>query len=36
MGIVKTLGRIPLVGMVGDVVEGYVPLVDDYFYCKWL
>ena len=36
MGVVRALERIPLVGMVGGVVEGYVPLVDDYFYCKSL
>ena len=33
MGIVKGLERIPIVGLVGEFVEGYLPLVDDYFYC---
>jgi len=33
MGIVRTLERVPLVGLVGDLVEGYIPLVDEYFYC---
>ncbi|GFZ49411.1 hypothetical protein JCM24511_07531 [Saitozyma sp. JCM 24511] len=32
LGWVKTLERIPLVGLVGELVEGYLPLVDDYFY----
>lgn len=34
MGIVKALERVPLVGLVGDLVEGYIPLVDEYFYCE--
>lgn len=34
LGWVKTLERIPLVGLVGELVEGYLPLVDDYFYCE--
>lgn len=28
------LERIPLVGLVGDFVEGYLPFVDEYFYCE--
>jgi peroxin-16 len=35
MTIVKRLERIPLVGLVGELVEGYLPLVDEYFYCKF-
>jgi len=34
MGFVKGLERIPIVGLVGELVEGYLPLVDDYFYCE--
>ena len=32
--VVKGLERIPVVGLVGEFVEGYLPLVDDYFYCE--
>jgi hypothetical protein len=34
MALVKGLERIPLIGLAGGFVEGYIPLVDDYFYCK--
>jgi hypothetical protein len=34
MAVVKGLERIPLIGIAGGFVEGYIPLVDDYFYCK--
>lgn len=34
MAVVKGLGRIPIVGLVGELVEGYLPLVDDYIYCR--
>lgn len=34
MSVVKGLERIPMVGLVGELVEGYLPLVDDYFYCR--
>ncbi|ODN78927.1 hypothetical protein L202_04450 [Cryptococcus amylolentus CBS 6039] len=30
--VAQGLERIPLVGLVGELVEGYLPLVDDYFY----
>ncbi|WVQ74803.1 hypothetical protein IAR50_004409 [Cryptococcus sp. DSM 104548] len=30
--VARGLERIPLVGLVGELVEGYLPLVDDYFY----
>lgn len=33
MGVVKFIERIPVVGLFGEFVEGYVPLIDDYFYC---
>ena len=33
MGIVRTLEKVPLVRIAGEFVEGYIPLVDDYFYC---
>jgi peroxin-16 len=36
MGALGFLERIPLVGLVGGFVEGYIPLVDDYFYCGCL
>jgi hypothetical protein len=35
MAIVKGLERIPLIGIAGGFVEGYIPLVDDYFYCEF-
>lgn len=35
LGVVKRVERVPLVGVLGEFVEGYFPLVDDYFYCKW-
>lgn len=28
------LERITLIGLVGDFVEGYLPFVDEYFYCE--
>jgi peroxin-16 len=34
MAVVKGLERIPLIGIAGGFVEGYIPLVDDYFYCE--
>lgn len=34
MGVIKWVERIPLVGLVGELVEGYVSLVDDYLYCE--
>ncbi|WWC63177.1 uncharacterized protein I303_105777 [Kwoniella dejecticola CBS 10117] len=34
LSLSKGLERIPLVGLVGELVEGYLPLVDDYFYCR--
>lgn len=36
MAVVKGIQRIPLVGIAGELVEGYLPLVDDYFYCTSL
>ncbi|WVF72701.1 hypothetical protein IAT40_007519 [Kwoniella sp. CBS 6097] len=33
-GIAKGLGRVPVLGLVGELVQGYLPLVDDYFYCE--
>jgi peroxin-16 len=36
MAVVKGLERIPLIGIAGGFVEGYIPLVDDYFYCESL
>jgi hypothetical protein len=35
MAVVKGLERIPLIGIAGGFVEGYIPLVDDYFYCEF-
>ncbi|EIW67372.1 hypothetical protein TREMEDRAFT_16146, partial [Tremella mesenterica DSM 1558] len=32
LGVVRTLERIPVVGLVGEFVEAYLPLVDDYLY----
>jgi hypothetical protein len=34
MAVLGALERIPLIGLAGGFVEGYIPLVDDYFYCK--
>lgn len=34
--VCKVLERVPLVGLVGDFVEGYLPFVDEYFYCERL
>lgn len=34
MGLVKFMERIPIVGLFGEFVKGYVPLVDEYFYCE--
>jgi hypothetical protein len=34
MRVVKGIERIPIVGMIGELLEGYLPLVDDYFYCE--
>ena len=34
MALVKGIERIPLIGLAGEFVEGYIPLVDDYFYCE--
>lgn len=34
MALVKGIERIPLFGLAGEFVEGYIPLVDDYFYCE--
>ncbi|WVW85740.1 hypothetical protein I302_107778 [Kwoniella bestiolae CBS 10118] len=33
LGLTRLLEKIPLVGLLGELVEGYLPLVDDYFYC---
>lgn len=33
MGVVKVLEKIPLVGLAGQLLEGYLSLVDDNFYC---
>ena len=27
-------GRIPLVGVVGALVHSWIPLIEDYYYCK--
>ena len=35
MTVVRGIQRIPLVGIAAELVEGYLPLVDDYFYCKF-
>ncbi|OWZ31130.1 peroxin-16 [Cryptococcus neoformans AD2-60a] len=32
VSVARTLERIPILGLVGDLVEGYLPLVDDYFF----
>ncbi|WRT68295.1 uncharacterized protein IL334_005271 [Kwoniella shivajii] len=32
LGLAKGLERVPILGLVGELVEGYLPLVDDYFY----
>ncbi|WWD18976.1 hypothetical protein CI109_103433 [Kwoniella shandongensis] len=32
MSVVNDLERIPLLGLVGELMEGYLPLVDDYFF----
>ncbi|OCF57410.1 peroxin-16 [Kwoniella mangroviensis CBS 10435] len=36
LGLTRLVEKIPIVGLVGDLVEGYLPLVDDYFYCELL
>jgi peroxin-16 len=35
MSVVGWLEKWPVVGLVGEFLEGYVPLVDDLFYCEW-
>lgn len=35
MAVVKALERVPLVGIAGGLIEAYLPLVDDNFYCKY-
>ncbi|WWC90818.1 uncharacterized protein L201_005755 [Kwoniella dendrophila CBS 6074] len=35
LSISSKLEKIPLIGLVGGLVEGYLPLIDDYFYCKY-
>lgn len=32
MSVTKAVERIPLVGLLGDFAEGYLGLVDEYFY----
>ncbi|ORY35444.1 peroxisome membrane protein [Naematelia encephala] len=32
LGIAKVLEKVPLIGLLGQFVEGYLPLVDDYHY----
>ncbi|KAL7423423.1 hypothetical protein Q5752_001003 [Cryptotrichosporon argae] len=32
MAVVAALERVPLIGLAGELVEAYIPLVDDYFY----
>ncbi|GMK59154.1 hypothetical protein CspeluHIS016_0701690 [Cutaneotrichosporon spelunceum] len=32
VGVINFLGRIPLISLAGDLIGGYLPLVDDYFY----
>ena len=32
--VVHALEGVPIVGLVGELVESYMSLVDDYFYCK--
>lgn len=34
MGLVRGLQRIPLIGLAGGLIEGYLPLVDEY-YCEY-
>lgn len=34
VGWIEWLERWPVVGMVGGFAEGYLPLVDDYYYCE--
>lgn len=36
VSIAKTLESVPILGLVGDLVEGYLPLVDDYFFCEFM
>nr|ODN86397.1 peroxin-16 [Cryptococcus depauperatus CBS 7841] len=33
VGAAKLLEKIPVIGLVGELIEGYLPLVDDYFFC---
>lgn len=35
MAVVKALERVPLVGIAGGLIEAYLPLVDDNFYCAY-
>jgi peroxin-16 len=32
VGFIKGLERIPLIGLAGELISGYLPLVDEYFY----
>lgn len=34
VSFIQALERIPLIGLAGELVAGYLPLVDDYF-CEW-
>ena len=34
--VVKALERVPVVGLAGELIEGYLTLVDDFYYCKSL
>lgn len=36
VSVARALERIPILGLVGDLVEGYLPLVDDYFFCEFM
>ena len=30
----EATGRIPLVGVIGALVQSWIPLIEDYYYCK--
>jgi hypothetical protein len=34
MNVVRILGKVPIVNFASEFIEGYIPLVDEYFYCE--
>ncbi len=34
MRVIGVLNKVPIVSIAGEFVEGYLPLADEYFYCK--